>query len=384
MSQGFFAKYFNWWMGVVEDRNDPLKLGRCKVRIVGLHDEDKVKLKTADLPWTAATESINGANMFNPPKEGDYVWGFFMDQQSSQVPIMAGLLPGINTTLPDKSGSTIPLSEYPRSPDALGGELGKPTTAPVAYGELKASAIARANANLEHVCDFKFQINFSFIFGGLLNPAAEFSKAIRNGKLKAAALIRSFLQQINDKLRLALKAILKAIGFDPSGEWSYAFSQAKKVINTINYYIKKIAQYIEDIAFYIYLVKEIQQLIEYLNSLPDRIKALIKQCLLDFQNSITNLADQVKAIPGQIATEIQLAVGDLKTVAEGLINDKIGEQEATTLPAEIQDILNSTTPTQYQADTLTIFFETERYNANLAIQQTTVDNQYVRLALQSP
>ena len=34
--------------GVVEDRNDPEELGRCKVRWLGVHTEDKVLLKTED------------------------------------------------------------------------------------------------------------------------------------------------------------------------------------------------------------------------------------------------------------------------------------------------------------------------------------------------
>ena len=28
---------FVWWQGVVEDRQDPLQLGRCRVRILGWH-----------------------------------------------------------------------------------------------------------------------------------------------------------------------------------------------------------------------------------------------------------------------------------------------------------------------------------------------------------
>ena len=31
---------FVWWQGVVEDRDDPLKLGRCRVRIVGYHTDE--------------------------------------------------------------------------------------------------------------------------------------------------------------------------------------------------------------------------------------------------------------------------------------------------------------------------------------------------------
>ena len=39
-----------WWMGVVEDRQDPEQLGRCKVRIFGYHTEDINVLPTEDLP----------------------------------------------------------------------------------------------------------------------------------------------------------------------------------------------------------------------------------------------------------------------------------------------------------------------------------------------
>ena len=42
---------FIWWAGVVEDRQDPLKLGRCRVRCLGYHTEDKNVLPTSDLPW---------------------------------------------------------------------------------------------------------------------------------------------------------------------------------------------------------------------------------------------------------------------------------------------------------------------------------------------
>ena len=37
--------------GVVENRKDPLQLGRYQVRIVGIHSSDKNLLPTKDLPW---------------------------------------------------------------------------------------------------------------------------------------------------------------------------------------------------------------------------------------------------------------------------------------------------------------------------------------------
>ena len=39
---------FIWFIGVVEDRNDPSKLGRVKVRCLGFHTEDKNDIPTAD------------------------------------------------------------------------------------------------------------------------------------------------------------------------------------------------------------------------------------------------------------------------------------------------------------------------------------------------
>ena len=42
---------FIWFVGVVEDREDPSQLGRVRVRCVGYHTDDKSKIPTADLPW---------------------------------------------------------------------------------------------------------------------------------------------------------------------------------------------------------------------------------------------------------------------------------------------------------------------------------------------
>ena len=52
MEQEFMGREgFVWAVGVVEDRNDPLYLGRCKVRYLGWHTRDKLELPTKTLPW---------------------------------------------------------------------------------------------------------------------------------------------------------------------------------------------------------------------------------------------------------------------------------------------------------------------------------------------
>jgi hypothetical protein len=85
---------FTWWIGVVEDRQDPLKLGRCRVRCVGWHAEDKMNLPTKMLPWAVPSYPVNQTQTY-APKEGDMVFGFFTDGENAQSPIMLGVFPSI-------------------------------------------------------------------------------------------------------------------------------------------------------------------------------------------------------------------------------------------------------------------------------------------------
>lgn len=91
------------YTGCVENRNDPLKLGRCQVRIVGLHTESKVTLPTDDLPWaypispitSAGTSGIGTAPL--GPVEGTWVLITFMDPDE-QMPMMLGTMIGAYQT----------------------------------------------------------------------------------------------------------------------------------------------------------------------------------------------------------------------------------------------------------------------------------------------
>jgi hypothetical protein len=83
---------FVWWVGAVENRVDPLGLGRCQVRIFGWYGRE---IPTADLPWAQAVYPINASKTFSAPMLGDWILGFFMDGESGQFPCMLGVLPGI-------------------------------------------------------------------------------------------------------------------------------------------------------------------------------------------------------------------------------------------------------------------------------------------------
>lgn len=86
---------FIWWVGVVEDRLDPLAIGRCRVRIIGWHSEKKNLVPTKDLPWAHPMQPINASRNFSAPRIGDWIVGFFLDGENAQQPVMMGVLPGI-------------------------------------------------------------------------------------------------------------------------------------------------------------------------------------------------------------------------------------------------------------------------------------------------
>ena len=93
-----------WWQGVVEDRYDPLKLGRCRVRILGYHTDNKEEgtgIPTNHLPWATPSQPITSAAMNGigttpmGPVEGTWVFGFFRDGDNAQEPVMLGTFGGI-------------------------------------------------------------------------------------------------------------------------------------------------------------------------------------------------------------------------------------------------------------------------------------------------
>ncbi len=123
--ENYFGKNgFIWFIGVVEDRMDPEKLGRVRVRCIGHHTEDKADIATKDLSWSTVmspttTPSMDGMGS-TPPflVEGSWVTGFFIDQYR-QESIIVGSLPGFNTkkdtiTRGDK-GFSDPASIYPKN-----------------------------------------------------------------------------------------------------------------------------------------------------------------------------------------------------------------------------------------------------------------------------
>lgn len=91
---------FVWFTAIIEDVNDPEKLGRVKARIFGYHIPDKNELPTEKLPWAMIALPISGAstNGIGFTAHGlikdAHVIGFFVDGKSAQLPMILFSFPG--------------------------------------------------------------------------------------------------------------------------------------------------------------------------------------------------------------------------------------------------------------------------------------------------
>jgi hypothetical protein len=126
-NSGFLGASFNWWIGQIADDStwrDNILPGkfenanqipgwgrRYKVRIIGLHDQGETEIKSDQLPWAQVMYPVTagggqgGSGQTPNLRQGNMVFGFFLDGQEQQVPVIMGVL-GNNaqTQLATKTG----------------------------------------------------------------------------------------------------------------------------------------------------------------------------------------------------------------------------------------------------------------------------------------
>jgi hypothetical protein len=112
---------FRWFLGIVEDINDPLQLGRAKVRVVLEHDVD---VDTADLDWAHVlmpntSACVDGVGDSPNLTVGSRVVGFYMDGEEKQNPMILGSFP----TIPGNNTSRHSLSRLARGENTITRDL---------------------------------------------------------------------------------------------------------------------------------------------------------------------------------------------------------------------------------------------------------------------
>jgi len=128
-NSGFLGASFNWWIGQIADDsywrdnivstkfNDKDSVPgwgrRYKVRIIGLHDQEEESISSDQLPWAQVMYPITaGGGQANACatsalRQGNFVFGFFLDGADQQVPVIMGVLGNnVQTALNTKIGTS--------------------------------------------------------------------------------------------------------------------------------------------------------------------------------------------------------------------------------------------------------------------------------------
>ena len=125
---GFLGGSFLWWVGQIaddsvwrdnnltgkyENKDTPDGWGRrYKVRIIGIHDQGETEIPSDQLPWAQIMYPVTSggcqasSGQTSNLRQGMMVFGFFLDSQDQQIPVIMGVL-GNNsqTTLATSTGN---------------------------------------------------------------------------------------------------------------------------------------------------------------------------------------------------------------------------------------------------------------------------------------
>ncbi len=145
---GFIGGSFIWWLGQIADNSswrnneEPGKFEnatqvpgfgkRYKVRIIGVHDKEEEQIKSDQLPWATIMYPVTagggqgGSFQTANLRQGMFVFGFWMDGQDMQVPIIMGVLgnnalTALNTKIGNSETNFAPTSGWAQGQEDIRG-----------------------------------------------------------------------------------------------------------------------------------------------------------------------------------------------------------------------------------------------------------------------
>lgn len=135
--QDFYGDETRWFIGRIVSIQDPMQLGRVKVRIMGIHTENTNDIPDSALPWAQTILPIteggtNGLGIHTGIQVNARVFGIFLDGTNSQLPLVLGSLPKLEDDSPG-GRSTNQLARgtntITKTPDSVTGEPDSPYAA---------------------------------------------------------------------------------------------------------------------------------------------------------------------------------------------------------------------------------------------------------------
>lgn len=272
ITSDFYGNQFTWWSGIVEDRNDPLKLGRVRVRIFGMHSDNTARIPKEKLPWAQIMVPTTGTQSFVGPRPGDWVMGFFQDGTNGQLPVVMGTYLGVDSNTSISYALTE--NNLVGCPRPLGSEpvrqAGQPVVPRTVREVVWGTGVQRTNQDRKHVCDVT---------------------VISNANISR---IRTAFGTVVEAIKRALSWLANKLGLIPDGGLVRRLINIMEGILSLVRKIKKFLQEIIDIKnVFLALVTKIRNMIAYIMSLPARLVKFLRECLTKFLEA---LSKQLKSL----------------------------------------------------------------------------------------
>lgn len=168
----YYGDNTRWFIATVIDSSPPFgREGRVKIRIHGLHTENTQDIPQNDLPWAQCvlptTEGgVSGIGRVPNIQPNALVFGLFMDGVNSQVPIVLGSLPRIETP----TGVQLQKTFIGLGSDVNTKDVFEQNTETIAYGNTDDENIDKPNLIVKRNRE-KTSVNFFLNVGYTLNQA---------------------------------------------------------------------------------------------------------------------------------------------------------------------------------------------------------------------
>lgn len=319
----FYGNDFIWWTGIVEDRKDPLKIGRIRARIFGLHPfddsgkPDKTLVPTDKLPWAQLVASTNGTKVISGPKEGDWIFGFFQDGRSAQIPVVIGTYSGIES----KESTTLTFTDVPKPPaNVTITEANAPTTPRLSRGIIENTLVDKSNQERSQVCD------------------------ITSGVSSSIAGIGTAFSTIIESIRTFIRGVLTALGLDPSGVARTIIRLAQEIMAEVKKLLK-IAKRIKKFANMVKAgIQKISNMMGYILSLPAKLLKFIGGCFGKLTSSLGSTITPLLNSSGLDQTTI-MGVGSIIGLSNGIsstLNNNLQNVNLTNSVGTISNLLSYT------------------------------------------
>ena len=372
---GFLGSSFMWWVGqiaddstwrdnaqagVYEDKNAVPGWGRrYKVRIIGLHDQGETEIPSDQLPWANVMYPITAGgfqtNSGQTPnlRQGNMVFGFFLDGQDQQVPVIMGVLGNnsqttLSQTIGDSSVTNAQAGSIAKSGYATGARskgnatevvpdqdkvVKQPAKQPAAPGSLDAT-LAAENAAVDAAL------------------AAEKSKEAGPGAepQPGATLENESVQQITaGDVKRNEKCEEKIVLMKPDDMIGSAMKGIQTAIENLT---KKIDKYLQALQSYVDAVSstinDIKNLVMSISQEICKYMKIIFDKIMEYVLKILNKA--LNAVVAAMPSSLRYQFGDMKEILTELIlclYNKMMEGMCDTIAGALNDAIN---PDQLEKD----------------------------------